>query len=151
MDMPPSRYKVVEQGRRLIVVDTHSGTPVTGPDPGQRARVDRLERGRAARDARRGGLTRSAPKPSPIAADDSKILTTQAWFDDKAPRPIRIDRNHQTGFLAALGLLFVAAVAAYLALGWFAFVIAFFFVANKSVWRGVRTTITRWLDRMEQA
>jgi hypothetical protein len=36
MDMPPSRYRVVEQGRRLVVIDTLAGEPVrpvTSPLP----------------------------------------------------------------------------------------------------------------------
>jgi hypothetical protein len=151
MDMPPSRYKVVERGRRLIVVDTVSGMPVTGLDPEQQARIDGLKQRLAAPETRRSTPARDpAPAPSPMAAGDPQVLATQDWFDDKAPRRVRIGKDQQTGFLVVLGVILAAVAAAWFAFGWPAFLVGGFFLWYKDVRRGIRGAITRWLDRMEQ-
>jgi hypothetical protein len=160
MDMPPTRYKVVERGRRLIVVDAQSGAPVTGLDRDQQARIDGLRQRLDAPEPRRSvPVPPPAPRPSlssasppsasPFAADD-KILTTQEWFDDKAPRRLRIGQNHQTGLLAAVVGFFVVGTAAFFILGWPALVVAGFFLSYKAVRQGIRGAITRWLDGFEQ-
>ncbi len=59
--MPPTRFRVIERGRRLVVIDTRAAGPVAGAGP-QRTRFD-------------GGGE----------------VVTAALYDDKAPRTLRLD------------------------------------------------------------
>jgi len=59
MDMPPSRYKVVEKGRRLVVVDTLTGEAVTGDESARQSRI-----AAARRPARTGLQPREAFAPA---------------------------------------------------------------------------------------
>src|SRR4051812_40167459 len=87
-DVPPSRWKVIERGRRLEVIDRLSGEPV----------------------ARHGLTTASAPTASPPTGraqdigraltalrprqtrfDGGGELTTHPWYDDKGPRTLTLD------------------------------------------------------------
>src|SRR5204862_472732 len=96
MDMPPTRYRVVEQGRRLVVIDTLAGGPVRpvpgAPEmPGERRR--RMEAPRP-RDRVAPRLRKPEPR-GPHANGDGLGFTTARWFDDEGPRTIRIDQEGQ--------------------------------------------------------
>ena len=146
MDLPPSRYKVVEQGRRLVVIDTWNGNaPVTGhqPVPGEAARPATVEQARAAlRPARRQPATAGADAPE-------TVITTQPWFDSKGPRRVMLDGS-SLGML--LVLLLVAGMAAALILlmwGWPALLVLGFILAQKQARAGLRAGATAWLDTQQ--
>lgn len=137
MRPPPSRYKVVERGRRLEVIDTwaaHSATPAPAERP--RDRADRAPRAVAAADVR------------------DTLFTTRRWYDDKAPRAIRESyankaRLRKAGQIAsftiavafALALLFAPATL---------IVLALLLVPEESR-RRLRAAATRWIDSFDQA
>lgn len=142
MRPPPSRYKVVERGRRLEVIDTwaaRSATPAPAA-PAERPR-DRADR---------------APRAAPAAAADARdtLFTTRRWYDDKAPRAIRESyankaRLRKAGQIAsftiavafALALLFAPATL---------IVLALLLVPEESR-RRLRAAATRWIDSFDQA
>lgn len=165
MDMPPSRYRVEERGRRLVVIDRKTGREVShtkSPLP--------LAGGVGVGDGRqkRRGL-RIAPSPAPpaggrgaqawrfgiqrpTATPDSFV--TRSWFDKKAPRTIKL--NYATHSRLA-GLRFGGAVAiALLVAGfflfwpWFPFILAMV-VAPQRTRTFLREASTRWLDGFDQA
>jgi len=138
MDMPPSRYKVVEEGRRLVVVDRLTGAPVTRSEPA------RQERSPAPRHE---PPMSSAPQQMPIQNGAAATMTTQAWFDNKAPRQIRLGENGQSGLIfAAVVLLFFASVF-YVFFGLPGLFVGVVILAN--IRKGVRGGITKWLDGLE--
>jgi len=143
---PPSRYKVVEQGRRLVVIDTWNGDrPVTRQAPEAPARPRTPEQARAA-------LRPAQPRrPAGTATDIPDLaVTTQAWFDSKGPRLVALDPGAQG---LALVLLIVAGVLATLMIlswGWPVLIILGFFLAQKSVRAGLRNAVTLWLDTQQR-
>jgi hypothetical protein len=154
-DMPPSRYRVVERGRRLIVIDNHNGAPVTGLPRAQQARVDRLvkalrtpEPGRSAPPPPQ--RTRPAPQQRPIEAGDPTILTTQSWFDDKAPRRVRIGQENNSVLAIAVLIVLALIVFGIVLFGWPALVVLVFLLAQKAVRAQFRRMVTHWLDGLEQ-
>lgn len=154
MDMPPSRYRVVERGRRLVVLDTQRGDmPVSGLEPEQQARIEALK-----------ARLDSAPPPSPprppaeprrpaapaASEADAQILTTQPWFDDRAPRRVRIDSNALSQLTVLLAVLLPLAIYLVFTFGAFAVFFAAVLLINPQLRRGIRRTTTRWLDRRDQ-
>lgn len=151
MDMPPSRYRVVEQGRRLVVIDTLAGEPVhplppsTPEMPGETRR--RLEAPRA--------LDRPAPRPEPrgrYAGGEGFSFTTARWYDDEGPRRIRPGPDGQAQLFTVL-LVFVG-IAAFFAvlLGWvLAFPLAFVLLNAKArgALRAAATTALTAVDKTE--
>lgn len=153
MDVPPSRYRVVEQGRRLVVIDTSSGIPVSGIAESQRSHVvrlaEQLRESNPDRDAPPPTSTRAPSTPGPIEIGDPRVLTTQGWFDDKAPRRIRIDESRQGGVAMVLIPIVFAAMIAFFVLGW-PVLLAGFLLIQPGVRKIIRGAITRWLDGMPQ-
>ncbi|MCW4462259.1 hypothetical protein OK349_11130 [Sphingomonas sp. BT-65] len=107
-DAPPSRYKVVERGRRLVVIDTRTGQPavrepvVRAPSPSGTPAVRPVE------------------TMTPSSVDDrsgSAILTTSRLYDLKGPRRIVMSDNFSNRLGRALGgwiialFIFVAVTA----------------------------------------
>ena len=77
-DAPPTRYRVVERGRRLVVIDTLTGQPAT--------RELAVHESKAVAPA-----TRPVEASAPSAVDDRSghaVLTTSRFYDLKAPRRI---------------------------------------------------------------
>ncbi|MBV8238664.1 MAG: hypothetical protein JO221_07840 [Sphingomonas sp.] len=125
---PPSRYRVVERGRRLEVIDTR----VTGAAPaGQPMREARRPR-------REGGIDGS--------------FTTARFYDDKAPRRIAFDTTARDR-LGRLRLIAMIAAMAWVMLAvwqpWVALAPLAILVSNGPR-RTMRQRLTRWLDRYEQ-
>jgi hypothetical protein len=154
-DMPPSRYRVVERGRRLIVIDNHSGAPVTGLPRAQQVRVDRLVKAlRAPEPGRSAPLPKQSPRPMaqqrPIEAGDPTVLTTQRWFDNKAPRRVRVSQQNQGSLPFVLLGMLMALVFGFVLFGWPALVVIVFLLAQKGVRGQFRRTVTKWLDGLEQ-
>jgi hypothetical protein len=154
MRPPPTRYKVVERGRRLEVIDTWSGEPVSrssAPLPLAGARGGEV--GPGPRDL-------SAPPASGRGAQagsaglDSGTFVTRRWYDDKAPRTIRMNYSNRArltnlryGIAVAVALLVVLAF-----MFWpFALILVFLVTANPKIRTQIRTAITRWIDGFDQA
>ncbi len=161
MDMPPSRYRVEERGRRLVVIDRASGrevSPTKSPFPLAEGN------GRPGR-SRLGTVPPPSAPPSgrgapawrfgiqrPKATPDSFV--TRSWFDAKAPRTIKLNYAAHSR-LAALrfgGAIVIAllVVGFFLFWPWFPFTLAMVAAPQRS--RALlREASTRWLDGFDQA
>ena len=149
MRAPPTRYKVVERGRRLEVIDTLTGEPVSRPSvPLPLAGGARgADIGTAPRDPAASARGRGS------AGIDSGMFVTKSWYDDQAPRAIRINRaaraqftNLRYGVAVAVALLVVMGF-----LFWPLLVILAFLLATGPKLRAqLRTASTRWLDGLDQ-
>jgi hypothetical protein len=144
-DAPPGRYKVVERGRRLVVIDTRTGQPATRevkPTPSSRT-----------------PMPASAPieNTAPRTIDDrsgAAILRTMPFYDLKGPREIVLtqgftDRLSRTVAGWMIGF-FVFAVLATLLLPWLWLlpVVAAF---QPKVHAAFRNWMTARLDEADQA
>lgn len=135
MQPPPSRYKVVERGRRLEVIDTRNGEPVRPPltaSPAER---------------------RTSPMLRKLGSGDGTRFTTSPLYDAKGPRTIKLDysamaRLRQLRFAVAIGVAVTVAIAF---LAWWMIPVAIVAIANAKTRSGVRAAITRWLDGFDQA
>ncbi|MDF2384530.1 hypothetical protein JMG10_23865 [Nostoc ellipsosporum NOK] len=143
MDMPPSRYRVVEQGRRLVVIDTLAGEPVrpvpAAPEmPGEKRR--RMEAPRPASPS---------PPRGRDAGGEGFGLVTARWYDNEAPRTIRIDRDGQTQLGVALLVLIVVGGFFLAVIGWPALIVLGFLLFNPKARGGLRTAATSWLTALD--
>lgn len=160
MDMPPSRYRVVERGRRLVVIDRwHGERPVAPGVP-----VRSLEGARRPEVApppeREPHLPVDRPASSlPLAGAGIQssageiVITTQRWFDTKGPRRIVVAGYSARQMLNRAGTMAVAAVAV-LFLAGLAFPPLWFLpalVLAKPIGGPIRLATTRWLDALAQA
>lgn len=133
---PPSRYRVVEQGRRLVVIDTHTGRPAA-----------------QTRDA--APATDTAPLgPERIAFDGRAVLVTRAFYDDKAPRRLILDEGTARWLETARSLGVGAAVLAIVAAVFLPALLAVLVftaiaLANPKTRAAVRKPVTAWLDRYD--
>lgn len=161
MDMPPSRYRVEERGRRLVVIDrktgrevSHTNSPlplgggVGGGDVGQKRRAIRIAPPASGRGTRGWKLGLKQPRATP----DSFV--TRSWFDAKAPRTIKLNYAAHSrlaglrfGGAILIGLL---VVGFFLFWPWFPFLLAVVAAPQRS--RALlREASTRWLDGFDQA
>jgi len=162
MDMPPTRYRVEERGRRLVVVDRATGRDVSqtksplplaggiggggnGDQKRQRLRIAPPPRGGGAQGWR-FGIQR------PAATPDSFV--TRRWFDTKAPRTIKLNYTAHSR-LAALrfgGAILIALLVtgSFLFWPWFPFTLAAVLTPQKTR-ESLRAASTRWLDGFDQA
>ena len=123
---PPSRYRVVERGRRLEVIDTLSGE------------------------------TTPAPSRSADALGPGSAITTHRWFDDKAPRRLALDpaaaewlgRARQASVVGAVITLGLVALwpALLLPIG-----VSVAALIDRRVRTRLRAAITARLDRLDPA
>ena len=143
---PPSRYKVVERGRRLEVIDTRTGERATShhappPLPGGEGLFPKMRR-----------LRSSAPAAG-TAGLDADTFITKAFYDAKAPRTIRINyvtRKLLDGVRFG-GALVIALLVAFGFLFWpFAFSVFAFLLSDK-VRTKLRDASTRFVDTLDQA
>lgn len=156
--MPPSRYRVIERGRRLIVVDTRSGMPVTGLPRAQHDRLDRLAKALrdrpsfapAPRPASRPA-SRPAPAPALDGANPDQLLTTQPWFDHKAPRRVVVATESQGVLVAVVLAIFVGLFAGFMMFGWPVFVVIAFLLFQKGIRNAIVTATTQWVDTLDEA
>jgi hypothetical protein len=135
MDVPPSRYKVVEQGRRLVVLDRWNGdAPVVGhvPQPKLPSDSARPASVEQARDAMR--------RPGPAGF----TLKTERWFDDQAPRVIRVGEQGRGRLLMLAAALLIVAVVLYF-IGWMALLVAGFLLLQPRARSGLRVVVTELL------
>jgi hypothetical protein len=141
MDMPPTRFRVVERDRRLVVIDTHAGevaSPVVPPATGARATTSPTTWRDAAALA---GIT----LPKQTRFDGTTTLTTAAWYDDKGPRTVTLD----PGAVQMAKIGGGSALVAWIVIGVLA--PALFFTPLTLLLPGVakplRERLTGWLDR----
>jgi len=156
MRPPPSRYKVVERGRRLEVIDTRTGKPASSSVPlplagGARGGGD-LGRGR---DGDLSGPPASGRGATGAGAGvDSEIFLTRRWFDDKAPRAIRMNYANRARLLS---LRWGVAIAVALLVGlsflfWpLAIFLVFALATGPKLRAQLRAASTSWLDGLDQA
>jgi hypothetical protein len=157
MRPPPTRYKVVERGRRLEVIDTLTGQPASSSVPLPLAGGARGgDIGAPARDLSAPPI----PPPSGRGAQpgsaglDSGTFVTRRWYDDKAPRTIRMNYSNRArltnlryGIAVAVALLVVLAF-----MFWpFALILVAAVTLNPKIRTQIRTGITRWIDGFDQA
>jgi hypothetical protein len=136
MRAPEPRYRVVERGRRLEVIDNQTGKRVSHAPP----------------PAPVAGSAPTRPEKAPAGVDDGTVFTTQRWYDNKAPRTIRLDfatkaRLDQTRTAAALG---IAVVIGLCVLFWPVAIVVLGFAAAPGTRKWVRGAITGWLDTLSQ-
>ena len=158
MRPPPTRYKVVERGRRLEVVDTWSGERVSSPSPRPLAGGGRVgDIGDGPRDLS------SPPSPAPSsgrgattggAGLDSDTFVTRGWYDDKAPRTIRLNYSNRARLTnVRYGIAVAVAVLVALAfMFWpFAVILVLAVTLNPKLRTQLRAGITSWIDGFDQA
>ena len=134
IEAPPPRYRVVERGRRLEVIDTRRpGMAAPPADPRRRVPIP-------------------VALPRRTAFDGSAQVVTTALYDDKAPRTIALDPASATivrwawiGAVVLAGAYVVSVVFA----PWL--LVAVPLLVDKRVRQPVRGAITRWLDKVERA
>ena len=160
MNMPPTRFRVVERGRRLEVIDTATGRAVgdrlraTPAAPAGRARrddppllLDRTVDGRAPSTRTPGGLPRAT------RFDGTVSFTTRAFYDDHAPRTVTLDPARATTLrwsAFGLRLLLIVTPALLLMLAWSSFPLLVVLAAvafNPKVRERVRAGVTSLIDR----
>lgn len=147
MDAPSSRYKVVEQGRRLVVIDTWNGDrPVTRQAP----RSEDPARPTTPRQASAALRPVRQQRPAGAATDVPDLaITTWAWFDTKGPRRVKLDPGAQGVTLVVLIVAAVMAVVVILTWGWPVLAVVGFILAQKQIRGAVRAGVTAWLDAQQ--
>lgn len=140
MQAPPTRYKVVERGRRLEVIDTWTGEVAT---PQTRA-AEQRSNGSAP------PVTRAMP--ATLTQRGQRILRTAPWYDAKGPREIVLNQAAEGKLkaiqigLALTALILVAIVFNF----WPLLFIAGFTLARGTVRQQLRTAATRIVDDLDQ-
>ncbi|QNQ09014.1 hypothetical protein [Sphingomonas alpina] len=141
--MPTSRYRVIEKDRRLFVIDTwaEGGRPVQGAPPS-------LPKSSGAAPV--GPLKLSLPRQTRF--DGSAEVTTHPFYDDRAPRTIKLDAARmQTLGQVKLGVFAASFAFALVVLTNPWFLVAPLVLLNPGLRKGVRRLLTAWLDRAERA
>ncbi|OYY90388.1 MAG: hypothetical protein B7Y45_07110 [Sphingomonas sp. 28-66-16] len=130
---PPSRYRVIERDRRLVVIDDWA-----------EGGADKRLSAPSAMDA----ASRPVGKAKRIAFDGRSRFTTHRLFDAKAPRTIVLDPGSAAtierlklvaGVVVAI-LVFLAVTAPYLLL-------PLVLLLQRRPRARIRSAITGWLDR----
>lgn len=162
---PPSRYRVVERDRRLVVIDTWAkGAPASDSRSAPRPIAGVRPMARPATAPRPGiadprgatGLAGLLVRIACMGSDDGagrRILTTHEYYDAKGPRDIVLSAAAERRLGRALTIS-VAAVAVALVIGWFGmplFVLLFFAAIgiNAAMASVIKPVLTRWLDGLE--
>ncbi|MBX3593695.1 hypothetical protein [Sphingomonas sp.] len=143
--MPPSRYRVIEKDRRLIVIDTETGQQVTHGGP--------VAPAAPTRDRAPAGDPLSRRTRTVDDRSGSGVIRTSRLYDDKGPRDIVVGPNG-TGMLGSgaavamiVGVVFVGIAIAFPAI---LLVPALLFV-NPKARKAIRSAVTVWLDSIDQA
>ncbi|WP_066798054.1 hypothetical protein [Sphingomonas soli] len=149
MDAPRTRYKVVERGRRLEVVDTWNGNAPVRPfaDPAPAPRRDLKA---AARAVRRSRVERTSA--STLDQRGARLLHTKPWYDDKGPRQIAVSLAGQEK-LKGLRIVAVAMALIGMVLIFFFWPLLFilpFLLMNEATQKNLRAASTRFLDELNQ-
>ncbi|MES2753719.1 MAG: hypothetical protein V4659_03545 [Pseudomonadota bacterium] len=137
-DLPPARYRVAEQDRRLVVIDTWASgdRPATiTPAPG---------------DANAPARPSLLALPVRTRFDGGATLTTHPFYDANGPRTIRLDGFSATLVGAGRYVLFAVVALMLITVVFSPWLLlpAFWFGWSARGW--LRTRITAWLDRVER-
>ncbi|NTS65978.1 hypothetical protein HRV97_12495 [Sphingomonas sp. HHU CXW] len=164
MDMPPTRFRVVERGRRLEVIDTATGRAIGGK-PGLNPAASSAG---ACRDDTPllldqvvGGASvprsKSVPQPGALPRatrfDGTVSFTTRTFYDERAPRTVALDparANLLRGAAFAALVLLIITPALLLMLAWSSFpllVVVAAIVFNPKVRERLRAGVTSLIDR----
>ncbi len=142
-EIPPSRYKVVERDRRLVVIDTLTGKPASAPGP-------------IAQPDRQPTPDRPITETEPRRIDDrsgAQVLTTSPLYDLKAPRRIVMGDRFNDKIGKAIGGwvigLFFAFSIAFLFFPWL-IVVPFVLALQPKLRAAIRQWITARLDDVER-
>lgn len=133
MKPPATRYRVVERGRRLVVIDTQTGAPVS--QHGDPARPN------------------PAVQRSPAGVDDGSVFTTQRWYDDKAPRTVRLNYASRQQ-IKNIRFSIAIAVAVCVILGflfWPVLIVLAVLLVQPKLHKQARAAVTGWIDGLDQA
>jgi len=150
MDAPGTRYKVVERGRRLEVIDTWNGNAAVTP-----ARANPVQAPRS--DLQAAAKSLHAPPVEQVRAPrlDQRgrgLLHTKPWYDAKGPRQIVVTDQGAEKLkglrIVAFVLLFIAAVMGFLF--WPLLFIVPFIALNDWTRKGLRAASTKFLDDLNQ-
>lgn len=132
MKPPPSRYKVVERGRRLEVIDLRDAASAQRPPVPPRI-----------------PLAKGAHRPTPAGPFAHRSFTTRPWFDDKGPRTITLDAEGEARLEKLMPFTAIGVVA--LGIAAFAFwplsPALLFVLASKPTREKLRAAATRVIDR----
>ncbi|MEP9358990.1 hypothetical protein [Sphingomonas sp. KR3-1] len=152
--MPPSRYRVVEQGRRLVVVDSWSGEPVqrvAAPPPEMPGEQRRKMEAPPAPPPRPSPRPQPGPAPAPAGypGDEGVSFVTARWYDNEGPRRIRLNQDGQGQLAAVLLVILAALVVLVLVIGWPIALPLAFVLFNTKVRDGLRTAVTTGLTAVD--
>lgn len=140
---PPSRYRIVERGRRLEVIDTRTGKPVPSSVPP-----------RLGQDDRKGRPLLQRLRRAPAGVDDGNVFTTRRWYDEKGPRTVRMNFRTRAKIdrLRYGAAIAIALLVAFGALLWPVGPILLVSLASAPKLRAqLRAWTTRWVDGLDQA
>lgn len=147
--IPPSRYKVVERGRRLVVIDTLTGQPAA------REPVSAPEPAPTPMDRPVDGADRPVTETAPRRIDDrsgAAVFTTSRLYDLKGPREIVIDDRYNDLIGRAVGGVAVATIGlvliATMTSPWVA-LLPFVALTQPKVRAAIRQWITARLDAVQ--
>ncbi|MGE7206378.1 hypothetical protein ACQKJZ_11935 [Sphingomonas sp. NPDC019816] len=144
-DMPPTRFRVVERGRRLEVIDTQAKRP-SAPTPQKPLDLASLPTGAVDR-AKAGDRTWL---PTKIRFDGGLVWTTRRFYDAKGPRTLTLNAGTVGQLRMAAGIL-IAAFIGWLILA--SFVPALLglplLLASGKTRETLRSAVTDWIDRLQ--
>jgi hypothetical protein len=156
---PPPRYRVVERGRRLVVIDTwdKGAAPVGAPTPPTSPPTpSNLPRAMDATPQRAGGIGRLLVSLACGGAMDGQwrpILTTKEYYDAKGPREIILSPPAARRLGSLLSRVAIALAVIALILWIFPYLLILLvggFWAGIAGFNSVATpAVTRWLDGLE--
>lgn len=146
---PPSRYKVVERGRRLEVIDTSTGVPVRGSGGGWSPPADKPRR------------RLFAPRMAPLgmaqgkggAGVDADTFVTKPFYDAKAPRTIRINfvTRKRLDSVRFGGAVVIALLVAFAFLFWPLAIGVFGLLLSDKARGWLHAASTRFVDTLDEA
>ncbi len=161
MDMPPTRYRVVEQGRRLIVIDTLAGRSIAPPAVTVRTEIfaDRPRTMEAPRSQPRPQQPRSGTRPTSgapeprgrYAGGEGFSFVTARWYDGEGPRRVRLDQDGTTQLVAVLLIALVVAGFFVTLIGWPILLVLGFLAFNPKTRTGLRTAGATWLTALDKS
>lgn len=147
--IPPSRWKVVERGRRLEVIDTQSDARI-GAAPPPPAPASGARPGRSATKARPARAERDGVWLRKVSFDGTSDLTTHRLYDDRGPRTVRLDPlSARIAGLAMGGIVVTLTALIVAAVFWPAILLVLVPLFQGNIRAPIRRAITQWLDTRE--
>lgn len=151
--MPPTRYRVVEQGRRLVVIDSWTGGPVhpAAKEPAERPRTMEAPRPQP-QSQPQPRSTPGTPEPrGRYAGGEGFSFVTARWYDGEGPRRIRLDQDGTTQLVAVLLIGLVVAGFFVTLIGWPILLVLGFLAFNGKTRGGLRVAGATWLTALDRS